>query len=473
MTAATPLGIDAPDEPEHDTRPRFVMIDEAGDAPSDGADTLDADPDLPALPAAFWTARPVLAHIRDYAQARGASADPVLVAVLCRVAALVRRGTVVDTGLLVPPRLNLFGGLVGGSGRGKSTSMALADQLLPYSGEAWQVAEVDDAPEFIERGLGSGEGICEAFIGARPARTGSPGRPRMVRSQVRHNALLTADEGGYLVAALDRQGASLGPLLRAAWNSSRMGQQNGSTDTSRDVAEHCLGLIVGFQPRHVVRLFDEADLGTPQRFVWCPARTPRPTVTPSDPGPLTDWRPPAAGTVLPVPASVTATLRAQWDADLPVPPIDAQRPVMLAKLAALLAILDGRAEVTTADWALGEVIYGLSRSTWLALAAYSTERAERDRHRVREERAADAQLSRLRTANVGDDRNRVALVLVRRTAQIDVAEDRGATRRELHRSVAGRDRHLFDEALRFALGGNLIVQRDGEAGYRVGPGALR
>ena len=429
----------------------------------------DPDPDLPALPADFWTQRRTLAHIRDAAHSRAVSAEPVFAASLCRIASQVGRGTVVDTGIKVPARLNLFAGIVGSAGANKSTSMEIAAKLLPWQPTGWITESEHD--EYVERGLGSGEGITEAFMGAVAVRTDAPGRPPKVRQQVRHNALLTADEGGYLVTALDRQGASLGPLLREAWSGSRMGQQNGSSDTSRDVRDHCLGIIVGFQPSTAARLLSglEMELGTPQRFLWVPARTPRPKVRPQDPGELR-WKPTGPDTSLRVPWGITEALEAADARDLTVPLVHRHRPLMTAKLAGLMAVLEQHDSVTQEDWELAEVLYAWSHDVLAALMAHAEEQTENTKQADREDRAKGAALSKLSSANVDMDRMRVARVLVRKAALIEVQHGRAATRRELKDATASRDRHLFQAALDHALRGQFALeQREGETGYRAVP----
>jgi hypothetical protein len=218
---------------------------------------------------------------------------------------------------LSPVTLSFFAALVGVSGRGKSTAIGLARTFLPYTGERWQVADSMGQPEFVERDLGTGEGMIEVFIGNvidRDAVGEKGGRPPRVRRQVRHNALLLADEGGALVAELSRQGAKLGPIVRSSWNGTRAGTQNGTAETTRDIRDYSLGLTVGFQPRPASVLFGEelAELGMPQRFLWVPARTSWPAKRPKCPGPLDEWEPPGFGTVLHPPNVVCEQLYREY-----------------------------------------------------------------------------------------------------------------------------------------------------------------
>jgi hypothetical protein len=142
-----------------------------------------------------------------------------------------------------------------------------------------------------------------------PASEGKAGRPKTIRKQVRHNAWLTNDEAGYVIRALDRRDATLGPILRSAWSGGSLGMANASVETSRHVEDFALGIVVGFQPSTTARIFEDIELGLPQRWLWCAAQTPWPATIPDNPGPMVSWAPPPAGTVLQVPAAVSIELR--------------------------------------------------------------------------------------------------------------------------------------------------------------------
>jgi hypothetical protein len=459
---------DEPEEKLPPVRPVQDVTDELVES-----DEPELELRLPELPREFWDAYGVLRRVRDYAHAAGASPEALLAAVLARVAALVRKGTCVYTGMLTPVTLSFFTALVGVSGRGKSTAIGLARSFLPYTGERWQVAESQGQPEFAERDLGTGEGLLEVFIGSVVDRSvvgAKGGRPPRVRRQVRHNALLVADEGGAFVADLNRQGAKLGPIVRSTWNSTRAGTQNGTADTTRDVQDFSLGLTVGFQPRPASVLFDDelAELGMPQRFFWAPARTSWPTQRPDCPGPLDTWQPPAAGTVLRPPDAVCDRLYAEYQDDTPRPLLDSQRPAMLCKLAGLIAILRQSDEgITQTDWFVGEYLYALNVAVRQALADHAIERSEREERQRRDILAARAAHSRSREVSRGNDLARVIRRLERKVAAIECGEQRPATKGELRHAVSSRDRHLFEDAVLYMVRTGLIEQRDGEVGFRV------
>jgi hypothetical protein len=182
--------------------------------------------------------------------------------------------------------LNLFVAPIGSSGRGKSTGISVAMDLLP-------VPEYLQAADGFRDGLplGSGEGIAEAFMGEVPVK-GENSRTVKRREQVRHNVLLLVDEGEAFAKWLERSGSTHGyTTLRSAWGGETIGQANARTETNRVInrGTYSLGLIMGFQPSTAQALLADTAAGTPQRFLWCAATDPNvPAELVDYPGPLAD-----------------------------------------------------------------------------------------------------------------------------------------------------------------------------------------
>src|SRR5829696_4341629 len=81
----------------------------------------------PPIPEAdFWSSRPVLGHVRDFARARRASPWAVLGAVLVRVTVAVPPFLALPPLVGGPASLNIYVGLVGPSGAGKGAAEAVA-----------------------------------------------------------------------------------------------------------------------------------------------------------------------------------------------------------------------------------------------------------------------------------------------------------------------------------------------------------
>jgi hypothetical protein len=114
-----------------------------------------------------------------------------------------------------------------------------------------------------------------------------------------------------------------------------------------------MGMLVGFQPETVQPLLKDEAAGTPQRFVYCTTVDPTiPKTRSFMPRPVPEeFR--AFPDLLPLDSTVKAEI---WDhhvsratGELDVPRMDAHANLTKAKLAGLLALLDGRHGVTADD----------------------------------------------------------------------------------------------------------------------------
>lgn len=339
--------------------------DAMGDYVADVLGLLDED---------FWDARPYLKHIRDAAHSRQRSAAAVLGVTLARIAACLPHR------LRIPPIVGTDAGLslitvvLAPPGVGKSTASALASELVPAP-EGLDLA--DELP------IGSGEGMAETFFGLEDE-PDERGKSRKVKRQVRHNAYFYADEGQVLAEIGRRQNAVLLPTIRSAFSGTALGQMNASEERRRVVpaGAYTLGIVVAMQTTLAGALLDDAEGGTPQRCLWMPATDHTiPDQAPAWPGRL-DWTPPtrealaamrADGwligeqTYLAVADAVVDEVRA---ADLArvrgavaVHALDAHEGLLRLKIAALLAVLDGRLNVNEEDWQLATVIKAASDRT--------------------------------------------------------------------------------------------------------------
>jgi len=413
---------------------------------------------LPRLPPEFWAARPVLEHIRDAAWSRLRAPDAVLHAVMARVAAFRPPMMQVDTGIASPASLNLLCALVDPSGGGKSSAEKIARQVLPAPPE---MEDADGLP------IGSGEGIAEAYMGtvAQP-RDDDPAKTEKVRKQVRYNVLAYVDEGQALARLAERSGSTLGETLRRAFNGETLGQSNASADRNRRVSHYSFGLVVGMQPEAALGLLADAPYGTPQRFLWCSVVDP---TIPDDP-------PPWPGTLrvralerfepLDIDPDICAELRrqdlARQRGELRRDPLDAHEPLVRVKLAAILALLDGRTHIGPEDWRLASVAWETSCAVRDALVTYGRAlelRRERRELRVHARRAV--------AADRAVERERANVVRVAQTLARRLLRHGSATQNDLRRAVASQDRRYLERAIAHALSLEWIVQD--EAG-RYWPG---
>lgn len=429
----------------------------------------------------FWAARPLLKQIRAAAWSTRTHPDAVLGAVLARVASMVSPGLKFDSGAdggQAAGSTNLFCCLLAPSGVGKSKADAAAAALMVVPD---RLAQADGEADFDRYrcgvGIGSGEGLIEAYMGTGTRivvdETGMPvvdrkGNPKeeTYKLQTRGNAFFYVDEGQMLNKLLaERRGSTLGPTLRSAWNGSSLGQSNASQETTRHLAAgaYSLGLVVGYQYGTAAELLSDAGPGTPQRFLWFGAQDrqmSRETAATPWPGRLPLPPMPLAG-VIGFDQAIKDELLdydiAKHTGEIEVSELDSHSPLMRCKLAAILALLDGRTEVGLPDWDLAEQINDVSSRIRAQLEAVlaAVEQAKRDKRR--QEISEDDQARR----SASNDVIRVGRRIARNT------RDRGEIAWVAWRRDCGRDKRYADDALRYAEAQGWVVPMD-DGNYRIG-----
>jgi hypothetical protein len=394
----------------------------------------------------IWERRWYLAHIRDAARSRMVAPHAVFGCVVARVAAFTPPSTCIPPIVGGRAPLSLYVALHGSSGAGKSSPAACAADLLPET-PAGCVGPL---------GLGSGEGMVEAFMDLVEEEDGG-GRKRKVKRHVHRGALFMLDEGQMLAEIGARKGSTILPVLRTAWSGDDPGQANASIETRRSLRKgsYHVGLISLWQDKAGAALIDDADGGTPQRFIWLPTTDPTfPDNEPDWPGEIEMGWPPTiahAGQVVPNPLGIDDEIRAEIKqarrtvirGHAKEPPLDAHRRLNKLKLAGVLALLDGRHHINIDDWQIAEHFMCVSdavRDMVIdrnrdALAAQV--RADAKRHALREVVAQDAAADR-------------ALERAAKSAwRVASRSDQPVSRREITIGIASRDRGVVtpDEAI--------------------------
>lgn len=304
----------------------------------------------------FFDSRPALAHLRDYARARLVSPWAVLGITLARAVAATPPNVQLPGIIGGPQSLNLFIAAVGASGVGKGAAEAAAARAVTFTDRSGRPIAPPVYP------VGSGEGIARTF---RPHGT-EDDAPNPVTA-----ALFTAGEVDTLGALGARKGSTLMPQLRHLYSGEEIGFNNAGKDTRVIVPRHSYraALVVGVQPLKASILLDDADGGTPQRFVWVSAYDPdAPDHTPACPDPITVTSPSwgTAVTELIVPESVVdevTRFRRSVIRKEDVDPLDGHALLCRLKVAAALMLLDGRSIITDEDWQLSGPIMSRSSST--------------------------------------------------------------------------------------------------------------
>lgn len=418
----------------------------------------------------FWTARPALATIRDLARQRHVGPWALLAAVLAMMS------TRVGPHVVLPPivgsiaSLNTFWALVGASGAGKDAAIAVAEEILGFN---------DNVPTHE---VGTGQGIDSTYT--RPVTKGQP-------VQFCDSALFTITEIDSLRAHASMSGANIMATLRKVYTGSALGARYADRDRRRPVKAHRYraAVIAGVQPSRCGVLLDDADGGTPQRWLWMPTNDPhRDTQTNYD---ITVehgviWQQyqhiaPDGDTELGGGEGRGVTLKRRIEievcdtardtiinyreerlrAPLTAPDGDLSGHLLLTRLkvAALLALFDNcRTKVTDEDWELAGVVIEVSEAT--------REVCARELKRQREQlNTAQAAAEVRREEFIRDHSvNRVAKVL----EKVLKEAGRWMRRAELRRSITSRDRGHFEEAIRRLIEADRVMvdQSDDGKGER-------
>lgn len=287
----------------------------------------------PQLPTDFYSAHPVLAHIRRaaHAQLNPPAPDALLGVCLARVSALVPVGVTLPG---VGGTVNYLVGIVGPPGSGKSTAHRLARRLIPELGEK----TLDSIP------IGSGEGMVEAYL--RRVTENVDGKNRTEKVQAYLSAFYYVDEAEGFINRTKSETSTTLSTLRTLWSGADAGALNAQTETSRHLPDsrYRFATVIGFQPPYAMRLISEDKAGTPQRFLFVSAldRT-MPDVAGSDPGPL-NVQVPQPGEVTvdrEILRLVSERRRKVQRGEIELDPLDAHRDFLQLRTAYLLAVLCG------------------------------------------------------------------------------------------------------------------------------------
>ena len=405
------------------------------------------------IPEEVWSARPELKHIREAARARMVAPDAVLGAVLVRIAACTPHNVELPAIIGSPVGLTMFAALNGPPEAGKSAAANVAAELLP-------------APDTVLDRLpvGSGEGMVEILFELVEEEDDN-GKPKKVKRQTKHAAIFHVDEGAVLSDLGARSGSTLMPTLRTAWTHGTLGNANASVERRRilDGRSYVYGVTLGIQPELAGPLLADVAAGTPQRFVWLQATDPSADGSEVEwPGPL-GWEPPDPGALMPYGVTRGGWRRHQMHIADPIVEevradrleamrgeverdgADAHRVLSRLKVAATLALLDGRMDVSEDDWVLAGLIIATSRrvrrsvEAVVAAAEVRREAAMTERHARRE-----LYVERSKENEALTSACKSAARAVVRHAKAKEHDGEGCTKRCMTQAMAGKHRKLVD-----------------------------
>ena len=314
-----------------------------------------ADPsesDMGEADSGFWGSRPILSHIRDYARFRLVSPWALLACVLARTAAEISPDVVIPPIVGAKASLNLYVVLVGMPGAGKSTAMSASEEMRNWTTNAFD--------------LGSAEGLIDQYASIRRKPDDDD---RSVRnstwdsSLVLHRArgIAVTDELKAFLEQADRRGSLILPSVLALFTGGKVHPAYRNNKTYLPAHEVRFCWIVGAQYATAGAVFEKADLGLPQRFVWCTTNDPMAADgCPEPPGHM-PWNVPeevcgntSDALVLKFDKTIVNEVRRNRVAVLKSEPnAEAGHDTLVRlKVAALMGLLDGRVDITLEDWSL-------------------------------------------------------------------------------------------------------------------------
>lgn len=405
----------------------------------------------------FWSARPQLKHVYDFAISRRASPWATLGVVLTRVIGAVPPHVVLPPLIGGVVSTNIFLALVGKSGRGKGAAMRAAKEAVVLGARG-----VFDGEEhyFDEHKLGTGQAIAHAY-----AYRDKEGVQRYADS-----ALFLLDEVDHLSSHAAQTGSTVLAELKCLYMGEKLGSLYVDPMKRIEIAEQSYraGFIVGVQPEKAQVIFNDTDGGTPQRFVWLPTVYAQPRQRPEGPEPLT-WTPPvwepwirnrqpqeaglpwAAGTpatgakqiIVDVAATACDAIdEANWRQSIGEgDPLDGHRLLCQEKVAFAFGVLDGRVEISEEDWQLAGHLMALSDATrGGVLDVLAREVAKKNTARGHAEAS--------RAVLVDNAREEAAIKRVaQHVLRLLDRHDGWVRHSELRREIRSTDRVRFDEAL--------------------------
>jgi hypothetical protein len=289
--------------------------------------------------------------------------------------------------------------------------------------------------------------------------------------------IISAAEVSTLNALKARQASTLFPELNKAWMGEPLGFAHVSKEKSLPVKRHeySLCLITGIQPTNANVILDDADSGTPARYLWLPTSDPGvPIVRPDQPPMWREWS--LAKSINPNgldptrlrPLEVCQTAKDAVDQaaldrlrDKPTDVFDSHALLSRLKTAAALALLNNRAGVITEeDWQLATVAHEVSdhtRQRMIDEIARTKARDNRARAEIQEHTAVliDNRLTENAIKRVGQ-------AIMRK---LDKAND-WVSRADLRRSLASKDRDYFEDVIAALKLSGQVEERELEADHK-------
>lgn len=419
----------------------------------------------------FWKCRPVFKHLRAVAQSKMASPEGVLVSAIALALANTAPNVVLPACVGVEASLNVMTVLCGGSGDGKSVCAKLADQALRFTG----------CPELHTFPPSSGQGLAGQYQYLKKER-GQP--PQQVRS--RYSALAVVEESDTIRALSANSNSTLSSELRKAAMGETIGFGNvGETQTNLKGHDYRFVLMMCMQPELAGWLLGDAAGGLPQRFLWACVRDPRvvrdvahpevheivmpfegrlmpPPGRNADGTFVVDHEAVARGEkidpfttvgglrpryVMPVsekicPQIVEAAIQRKVRGDDAGVEFDGHAILLRLKVAAGLALLEGRKEINDDDWELSLNVIDMSNASRAWVQSRVADAAIRDNVKLSQARAHGRIVEDTVVEKAAKGRCARSVL-----SYLERAGGNGMTKAELRGKLRSDERHLLDDGV--------------------------
>ena len=318
--------------------------------------------------AAFWDARPVLAHLRDYAVAVDVSPWGLLGATIERALLSVPFG-VHYVSYRGPVPVNILCAFVGSTGAGKTfLQRATADAFV------WQGDPSLDPFTLDAVKPSSGEGLADSYRAWNS-------ETKAVEWVEGHRQLFAYDEIAELTTGTGaRQGATLFEVIKTAESGGSLSRVlSGGKRFGVAGGQYRFVMHMNVQPKLAGGLVspDQVASGFPGRILWLPVLDPdSPDSTDSRPEPWTVAAAPWTETaILALPEMNEAHREVQRARKRhekapeaqPLDEMESHGSLLRAKVAIALAVMDGRHALDAEDWRLAGEVLDVSAATRTAV----------------------------------------------------------------------------------------------------------
>lgn len=436
----------------------------------------------------FFSARKWLEYAYRYARALRLSPYGLVGVMLARMSALTPPNVVAQlTPHDMPMTLNVNVALVGPTGSGKGRTMGQARHLMP-SPPLCMLEEVKPK---------TGESIPAKFVAKVPATDGDgkPVKGEYMDKVMTDRCLLLMPEVVSLKAAMSRQGSTILPTLLESFSNEPLGDDTKGKQFQIKLPPYAyrLAAVVGVQPNNAGVLFDEAQTGLAGRFAYmpsvdtdAPSRRPEPPtgVFPYDPCRIPDGNGldalaallkygsldnmPQNGpdaregyplTIISFPSAATeyADHMQRLSVLGQATALDAHRVELVARFAALLALMDCRLEVNREDWDLSMLFMDVSDR----IRAECMEQSRRS--------AVDVQAEQISVKRDAEEQANAQIIERAKVRLLDLLDAmdptcEGITERDLRNRLSPPQRKVMGDALTDLYKGGKIDRREGPQG---------